>query len=274
MDNIKTSLLEKCLKNNINVYSFDMYYLPDFVARFRRKGLRLVCPNARQLITKNKLGKLFSVSTPVLGVFGTSSNQGKFTLQLQLRKYFLDDSYAVGQLGTEPSSLLFGMDDVFAYGYASHIRLDQVSMIETINERLHAIDKKGNDIIIIGGQAGTIPVFSFNLQYFNLYTLNLLLGSNPDAIILCVNISDPMEYISRCIHAISSLMDCTIIALAISPLTFQNDWQKMNGMKVIATCDELDRFKERLKDSFGLDSYVIGTDEVGQLYNKCLSFFG
>ena len=38
----------------------------------------------------------------------------------------------------------------------------------------------------------------------------------------------------------------------------------MNGMKVIATCDELDRFKERLKDSFGLDSYVIGIDEVGQ----------
>ena len=273
-ENIKVLLLKKCIKNNINVYLFDVLNASQFVTAFKKRGLKISCPNIKKVEIKNKLGKLYSISAPVLGVFGTSSNQGKFTLQLQLRKYFLNDSYEVGQLGTEPSSLLFGFDDFFAYGYASHIKLDQMTMIELINEKLHEIDKAKKDIIIVGGQTGTIPVFSFNLQYFNLYTLNLLMGTNPDAIILCVNITDPIEYIARCIGTISNLMDCKIIALAVSPLTFKSNWEQVNGVKTVSDNDTLEKFKIQLKKTFGLNSYIIGTDEIQQLYTECINFFG
>lgn len=58
---------------------------------------------------------LYRISTPVLAVCGTSSKQGKFTLQLELRKRFCEMGYKVGQIGTEPNSLLLGWITFFLW---------------------------------------------------------------------------------------------------------------------------------------------------------------
>lgn len=273
MGKIKSMLLEKCLKYGINVYTFDNIDTMKYIIPFLERGLWLRYPNMDGGILPHKKGKLHTISAPVLGIFGTSSNQGKFTLQLQLREYFLKDSYCVGQVGTEPSSLLFGMDKVFAYGYASHLQLSQIFTIEKVNELLYEVDKTEKDIILIGGQSGTIPVYSCNLKYYNIHTMNVLMGANPDGIILCVNLFDSIEYLTRCVNVITNLVDCKIIALAISPLTIKNSWQQMNGTRFMAEREQLEKFRILLNKEFSLKSYIIGTEEIKELYYLCLDFY-
>ena len=45
----------------------------------------------------------------MLAIVGTSPSQGKYNLQLALRRRFLNDGYEIGQIGTEPTAQLFGM---------------------------------------------------------------------------------------------------------------------------------------------------------------------
>jgi len=45
-------------------------------------------------------GKLYKNDIPILGIFGTRSKQGKWSLQMELRKRLLADGYVVGLLGT------------------------------------------------------------------------------------------------------------------------------------------------------------------------------
>ena len=55
---------------------------------------KVYCPVVRkEHMPGNRFGKLYRCPKPVLGIFGTSSRQGKFTLQLYLRK----------ELGSVPS---------------------------------------------------------------------------------------------------------------------------------------------------------------------------
>lgn len=157
--------------------------------RYKRDGLYLFCSflNAIAVCVYT-----LSVEQPILGVLGTSSKQGKFTLQLQLRKCFLDAGYKVGQVGSEPSSELFGMNKVIPFGYNSTTYLKEEAFIEYINKCLYQISLEEPDIIIGGAQSGSIPKYMFNVSLYNLKSIEFLLGLNPDGIVFCVNIYDEL----------------------------------------------------------------------------------
>lgn len=55
-------------------------------------------------------------SKPIVAICGTSSKQGKFHIQLELRKRFQSNGYKLFQTSTEPTGYLFGMD---SYQYMS-----------------------------------------------------------------------------------------------------------------------------------------------------------
>ena len=52
---------------------------------------------------------------------GTNSSQGKYSVQLYFRRRLREVGYKVGQLGTEPSAVLFEMDEMFHCGYNQQI---------------------------------------------------------------------------------------------------------------------------------------------------------
>lgn len=103
-----------------------------------------------------RFGMLYHINKPVLGIFGTSSKQGKYTLQLLLRYKLIEYGYKVGQLGTEPSALLFDMDSVFPMGYGCSVELDGFDTVIYLNHIMNTISQKENDIILVGSQSGTI----------------------------------------------------------------------------------------------------------------------
>lgn len=85
----------------------------------------------------NRMGMLSRISKPVVGVFGTSSQQGKYTLQLEIRKRLLMLGYNVGQIATEPNAMLFGIDYCFPMGYNSSVYISETDTVRYLNHAVH-----------------------------------------------------------------------------------------------------------------------------------------
>ncbi len=221
-DLLKESI-QTALDQGVHVFSF----LPapptvysDLYTVARKKGLKIVYPNVSQGEVQNILQypqKERSVDVPVLGVLGTSSQQGKFTVQLALRRKLLEIGHKVAQVGTEHHAELFGMDFAFPMGYASPLQLPLQVYVPYLDYKMKEIcQKKKPEIMLVGSQSGTIPYDIIEHNTHSLPTIAFLLGTKPDACILVVNSIDPDEYIRDTINAIQALGKAPTILLAMS----------------------------------------------------------
>ncbi|MDR2150453.1 MAG: S8 family serine peptidase [Spirochaetaceae bacterium] len=269
---IRKPLIEQCIKNKKNMFCFDHEYIDESIqSRFSQSGIELMYP-ASDFPLPEKLGKLYYVNTPVLGIFGTSSQQGKYTLQLYLRKYFLQAGYVIGQLGSEPESLLFGMDTVYAYGFRG-ITLSGYKSIEYLNHCMAVMDRKDYDLLIVGAQSGTIPLQYSCLNTIPLESINFLLGTRPDAIILCVNYHDKIEDIKRTIAALESLGKTKIIACCVFPQGYVSQWDMIRGVKGFIEPSILEVFVQNLYEALAIPCYSNDKHGAEALYQASINFF-
>ena len=120
---VLAEILQLALQHGKNVYSLtpvvDEVY-PGVEREFAQRGLHLGSPVVSATLFE-RLSQSFdwreSSRKPIVGVFGTSAQQGKFTAQLALRRELQKIGYKVGQLGTEHQAALFGFDFTFPNGY-------------------------------------------------------------------------------------------------------------------------------------------------------------
>lgn len=271
---LKERIMKECLDHEVNVFSFDNEAVSEYEDLFEEKNLQITMPEKGKLMD-NRFGKMYIHKTPVVSVFGTSKKQGKYTVQLQLRYALQDMGYKVGQLGTEPTAPLFDIDEVYAFGYNGNIDEDGKQMINSINEQMHYIDQKNLDIIITGSQSGTIPAKYYNVGQMPVSQLLFLLGCNPDAVILCVNIDDSEEYIERTIQVIESLGSCKVICIAIYPFSYKNGWGIIRSKKEKVSDEEIKEMQKKLNDRFHIPVVETGDSEAAQvLAQSCIHYFG
>ena len=217
--------LELALKHNKNVYSLSSIANNQYESiskAFEEKHLHYAAPTI-DFATYEALTKTYDWRSrsqkPVVGMFGTGPQQGKFTTQLALRKQLQKIGYKVGQLGTEHQSALFDFDFTFPNGYDGQ-RSIQIPMdlhIPLLNSAMVGIEQLDPDIIIVGGQSGIIPHnFYEKSQSYTLPSLILLFGTVPDAYILLVNSIDEPEFIQENIRVLESLGKGKVILLVFS----------------------------------------------------------
>lgn len=264
---LKSHIIKEATRNNKNIYSFDDIYKSEYVDNFDL----VYCPYiSKSDIPANRLGKLFRTSKPVVGIFGTSSQQGKFTLQLKLRELFLQNGYNIGQIGTEPSALLYGMDYVYPMGYNSSVYISGYESIMYLNSAMNELCRKNKDIIIVGAQSGSVTYDTGNVNQYNLPQYDFLLGTLPDAIILCVNPYDDMEYIERTIHFLEAAIECKVISIVVFPM----DMNGVNGAKRRLSEEKYIKIKSQMEDFFHIPIYMLGNNnDMKDLFGKIISFF-
>jgi len=222
---IREDLISHILINNKNLYTFDdINSNIDGIKKYKDNNIFFPHVNDNM---KNQapFGKLHHQDKPVVGIFGTTSRQGKFTLQLKLRYELLHRGYNICQLGTEPSSLLYGMDIVFPSGYNSSVDLNLYDTVAYLNKLLYK-HSRHSDLIIVGGQSGLIPGAEGNLGYYNFSQLDLLYATLPDIVILCINSFDEIGIINRSIKFIEAATDCQVIALVLYPFCYEGSLLK------------------------------------------------
>lgn len=209
-----------------------------------------------------------------MGFFGTGKKQGKYALQLALRKKFLQAGYKVGQLGTEPNSPLFGMDETYPFGYAGIIDTDPWQMIENINYLMHKIDIHHPDIILAGSQSGTAPRAFYNIGQMTVQQLNFLSGVNPDAVVLNVNADDNIHYIERIIKTIEGVGRGKVIGIVIYPFMYKNGWGIILDRKSRISSEEEGMIANKIKEHTNIDTFILGNEETEEkVYNLCVNFF-
>lgn len=219
-DNLSSKNKHQLIKAGVKFYqaSFNNYYLEEYKLRF---------------------GKLRYLSVPVVGIFGTSPKQGKFTLQMKLYRIFREYGYKVELFGTEPISSLIAHGESYPCGYGTNIEDNSYKQIQIINEKFFELENRGSELIIFSTQSQTVPAGFGNLGMYPIYQQNLLLASLPDAVILCVNYEDDKEYIRRTINFIEGISATKVIAISI--FVFKRE----NNIKI--TREELDEKKAQLK---------------------------
>lgn len=273
---LKKDILDMCLQHHKHVYSFDMHYMIEYKNKFDLQNLYFYYPEIEKKFNEMvNLNKLFSISVPIVAIFGTSKQQGKFTLQLLLREYLLKMGYKVGQIGTEPQSLLFDFDFSIPLGYESSNDMSRNELIPLVNYQLHEIEKKEVDIILVGSQSGTVPRAYNNMSYFNNQVLDFLCGVNPDVVILCINYHDEIDYIIRTINGIEAVGNCCVVALCMFPKGYLNDWDLMNDKKEKIDNHLLDIKKESIEERLGYPVFILGRKDVPeQIVEQLLIYFG
>lgn len=167
---------------------------------FSSEGLWLETPlisyeSALGMIQKVPEKKALDV--PVIGVFGTSSQQGKFTLQLALRYELQKRGFRVGQIGTEHQSGCFGIDFTFPSGYgAQHsLKIPMDFHIPLLRRVLSEMDKGQFDCVIVGAQSGLLSPNPY--YYGGIYSELFYSAVLSDKTILIRNTPDSEEHIRR-----------------------------------------------------------------------------
>ncbi|PEF55817.1 hypothetical protein CON32_23520 [Bacillus cereus] len=252
--------LDKCAEHSKKLYAFDniLKYCSNLE---KYKKCTVYYPYINELhVPKQNMNKLYTISSPVLGVFGTSPKQGKFTMQLTIRRLLQDKGYKVGQLGTEPSAILFGMDEVYPMGYNSTVDVTGKDAICVLNDLLYTISKKNPDIILVGSQSQTVPFTTGNIGFYPISQHEFLLGTEPDGIILCINPNDDLEYIKRTIQYLESYIETKVIALSMFPINKEFEWRMIveNGSRLSE--DDLQCRKQYYENYFGLPTCLIGNE--------------
>jgi uncharacterized NAD-dependent epimerase/dehydratase family protein len=263
-------LICESLKHKKNIYAFDD--ISEFITEENKDHIYFPIVD-KQNIPPFSFGKLYRISKPVLGIFGTSSKQGKFTLQLILRKLLEQKGYQVGQIGTEPTALLYGMDYVYPMGYNSSVYIKEFDAVRYLNYIMNEICMKNKDIIIVGSQSGTVPYDTGNISLFNIPQYNFLMGTQPDNVILCVNPYDEIEYINRTIKFIESSTDGKVLAIVIFPLGIKNDWTGIYGKKERISDTVLENLKENYFLHFKIPSFELKNEEISKLIEYIIEVY-
>ena len=264
---LKLNLINTAVKYGKNVYAFDDV---SSVISSRRVYSPKVC---KEDLPPYRFGKLYRFSKPIIGVYGTSSRQGKFTLQLELRKRFQKLGYNVGQIGTEPSALLYGMDYVYPMGYNNSVYLLEDEAIRYLNSLIYNLCMKDTDVIITGSQSGTIPFDTGNIVQFSLPQFSYLLGTQPDVVVLCINPFDDLDYIMRTKLFIEASVDCKVIAFVMFPMDIKDDWTGIYGQKVRITDEKYTMLRTIINEKFSIPVYKLGdVEDMNLVVNTIINY--
>ena len=268
---LKKEILEKCLIEGKNAFCFDNYWISEYQDQFSQKGLFLICP-CDCPPPNPKMGMLYQFATPILTIFGTSKKQGKFTLQLEIRKVLQQKGIKIGQIGTEPNSILFGMNQAIPLGYLG-INYPDSEMIELINNEVHKVEKQGCDLIVLGSQSGFIAERYYNTSQIMMMQFPMLFAAPPDGVILAVNIQDSTALIKRTICSIESIGNTHVFLLALYAFDVTYD-HIISSEKKLLSKEQIVEFRAKAKREFNLDVVVTGeSDDLEKLYDSIINYF-
>lgn len=259
-------VIDKAKHYNKNVYTFEKIY---------SQYENLFYPEiTSELVPRGNFLKLRKTTIPVLGVFGTSSKQGKFTLQLELIRRLFRLGYKVGHISTEPSGYLFNADYVFHFGYRSYLPIQPWESIAILNDMVWGTQLKGKDILVTGCQSGTLHYNNSQIEHFGIFQYAFTLGVMPDFCVLCVNPHDDIEYITRTINFINAIDDGKIYALVIFPMRVIETLSGIKYKTESLSSNEIIDFKEELQGLFNLPVYCLGNDtDLIDLCELVISYF-
>lgn len=213
--------VKKAIKHKLSIYNMSKILYGDKTEEFKRlaKENNVKFEEASETFGFKKFFKFAMkgleepIKTPVINFTGTSMNSGKITAMFVIKQKLESRGKKVGVVGTEPSSIFMGADEqVIPEVYPT---LKAVSSIFGAIKKIE-IEKKP-DYILVGNQTGLrASVFDFReARAGAIVAWEILLGSNPDKIVLCSKWNNTTEIESH-LELIKNSIGKKVIALIIN----------------------------------------------------------
>ena len=266
---IAQELVHQALQMGIQVYSLD-----DYSDIFGKNSLYF-SPGLHDVNDFRTLpfGKLYKFSKPVVGVFGTSSKQGKFTLQLYMRYLIQERGYTVAQLGSEPTAYLYGMDACCHFGYAASVDISYALFAAYLNSIMEQLDDLDRDLILAGCQSNTVPYEVGNVNDLTFLQTAFLWGTSPDIVVLCVNPFDEIDYIVQTTRYLESAAECKVVAGVIFPSDMRNPYAGAYGARIVLEAGRFSILKEKFEKAIGIPFYQLGDmEQMNELVDVVLGY--
>lgn len=261
---LKKHIIDNAFKYGKSIYSFEC------VTSDSRQSI--IFPKVVSTdVDLRKQGKLYNITTAVIGIWGTSSKQGKFTLQLKLKRFFEKIGLDVGHISTEPMGYLLGADYVYPMGFRSTVELSKCQAVDVLNSALHRLEVKNKEIIIVGSQSGTIP-FSLSTPYnISFEQQELIFATDPAAYVVCVNIWDEIDYIKRTIDYLRVINNSEVLGVAILEDALRDFRSGENNGKYDHI--QVEVFKRKINETLNLPVYNISSNkEIENLGYDIINF--
>lgn len=277
-------ILERSIGCGKNVYSLeyvDVDLYPEIFEMAKEKGCCIRHPMlcyddlCQSSLYRDMYGHLGN-EIPIVGVFGTGPSQGKFSVQLMLRRLFKAKGYTVNNYGTETHCELFGFEGYYPLEMDLSVKFSQQEMLSFIQGDIRRLEIVNHpDILIVGGQSGTIPhSYALKSSEYTLPTLVFLMATLPHAYILTINPQDDLGFIWDTIHVLEGLGKAKVIAIACS-----RHCKKLKAESGIV-CNyklseqEFGDLKMKIYHEFGLPMFdVFDIEDAEALFDLVVSFF-
>lgn len=261
----KTDYLEKALsfslEHKIDLYAFDDIYCDKYKNYLKMAKINNLTFYSPQ-ITLDKPGNKelkkkppIKMELPSIMILGTSSNQGKFTLMMTLKRVFGCEAFYIG---TEHHSMLFNIDVTFPYGVQAGVKIPIYEYADylTLVKKEISESKK---IIISCAQSGLIPLTlndGVNRSY-TLATIAFYLGVAPTYVILVFNpYFDEVDFIRSTIEFINSTGNAKVECLA-----FSDKKKNCTGINEYFSEDEIEEIQCYYSSEFNLKCLSIKHDD-------------
>lgn len=92
----------------------------------------------------------------------------------------------------------------------------------------------------------------------------------PDAVVICINYYDELDYIRNTVYTIKGLTDASLIAFVMYPMTYLNEW---SNVKRRITYEEFDESAEELRRIFDVPVYLFGEQHIENLCQDIVDYF-
>jgi hypothetical protein len=265
-------IIENCVKYNKKLYSF--FNIEERIPDELKDRLIYYYPQIKPIRYNEVSFKMYEIDTPVLSIVGTHSRQGKFTVQLALRNALQEAGYRVGQLGTEPSALLFDMDAVYPMGYEGSVYVSGPDAVYTINRMMGIIQNKCPDIIITGAQGNVHTIYPSGYNACTTAVHEFLLGCQADAYILCISYGDELDDIRNTINYLESLYSASVIAMVLSPKASNMKWSIINSTANRVDPSKLKNYQQKVSNFFSIPVFILNhQNDIKPLMDLCIDYF-
>ncbi|MBA2858787.1 putative NAD-dependent epimerase/dehydratase family protein [Methanococcus maripaludis] len=210
--------IEEEIKKGNNIYNMarlcrvgENDYLKELASKYNVKYYDSSDPKKYDELQVYAKTGLDGVNTKVMTIMGTSRQSGKFTTCMILKKE-LEKRINIGIVGTEPQSLICGIDEMVVPQ-----TIETCHCASTIFGAVKKLDTKNRDLIIVSSQTG---IFADTLEVGTgrgggLISIAVLFGSKPDFTILASDSQD-LEIIKKNISAIELLSGKPVIAVTLN----------------------------------------------------------
>lgn len=281
--NILTDILKLSIDHCKNIYSLeylDYTMYPVLFEEAFKKNIKIRHPmifreDLAESIRYKEIYGHIGTQTPVVGVFGTGTQQGKFTVQMMLRICLRNLGYKVLNLGTEIQSELFGFESMYPMEINSSIKFDQWNIIEYLQGQMRKLELQNPDIIIVGSQSGVIPhSYAIPSTNYTLPSIAFLMGTLPHAYILTINPDDDRKYIWESIHTLEYIGKGKVVLLVFSDCPRRIIQRSFVTINVKLSQNEIETIEKDLESEFSIPATEVMSEKgKKKLVNIILNYF-